>query len=203
MPKIVKYVQIFRRRREGKTDYRKRRGLIIGRQPFLSIRVSGKYIYGQILKATANGDITLCAASSRDLEEKFGWKGSPKSIPGAYLTGLYLGKIASQAEVENVVVYAGVGRFIHGSRIASLIAGAKESGLQIEIDEESLPDKERLRGDHIARYAKTLQSEDKDSYDRMFSGLISSGFNPESYPSHFDKVKSTISEYSGNAKSKT
>lgn len=203
MPKIVKYVQIFRRRREGKTDYRKRRGLIIGRQPFLSIRVSGKYIYGQILKATANGDITLCAASSRDLEEKFGWKGSPKSIPGAYLTGLYLGKLASQAKVENVVVYAGVGRFIHGSRIASLIAGVKESGLQIEIDEESLPDEERLRGNHIASYAKTLQSEDKDSYDRMFSGLISSGFNPESYPSHFDKVKSTISEYSGNAESKT
>lgn len=202
MPKLVKYVQIFRRRREGKTDYRKRRGLIIGRQPFLSIRVSGKYIYGQILRATAKGDITLCAASSRDLEEKFGWKGSAKNIPGAYLTGLYLGKLANQENIVSVVVYVGVGRFIHGSRIASLIAGAKESGLQIEIDEKSLPDEERLRGGHISNYAKTLQSKDKDLYARSFSGLTSSGFNPESYPAHFEKVKSAITEYAGNAKSK-
>ncbi|MHB8565991.1 MAG: 50S ribosomal protein L18 [Nitrososphaerales archaeon] len=188
-----KYVQIFRRRREGKTDYRKRRGMIIGRQSFLSVRISGKYVYGQILRATASGDITLCAASSRDLSEKFGWKGSPKSIPGSFLTGLYLGRLAQEKGVQGVVVYSGVGRFVHGSRIASLISGAKEAGLKIEINEESLPDAGRIKGEHIAEYAKMLQTQNKEAFDRAFSGLMASGLNPAEYPAHFEQVKSSIS----------
>ncbi len=198
MPNSERYVQIFRRRREGKTDYRKRRGVILGREPFLSVRVSGKYVYGQVLRATATGDVTLCAASSRDLRGKFGWKGSPKSIPGAYLTGLYLGRLAQEKGLDDVVVYSGLNRFVHGSRIASLISGAKEAGLNIEIDEESLPDEERIKGEHIAAYAKSLEESDKERYDRTFSGLVSSGLNPAEYASHFDQVRSAINGGKGS-----
>ena len=84
MPKSH-YVHIFRRRREGKTDYRKRKGIIVGKSPFVSIRISGKYIYSQIMKPTATGDLTLCAASWRDIVKKFGWKGSTKSLRGRTL----------------------------------------------------------------------------------------------------------------------
>lgn len=187
-----KYVQIFRRRREGKTDYRKRRGVVVGKQPFLSIRISGRYIYGQVLKPTATGDVTLCAASSRDLAQKFGWKGSPKSLPGAYLTGYQLGSVAKQRGVSGAVVYTGVGRFVHGSRIASVIAGAKDAGLEMEINEDSLPDEKRLKGEHISSFAKELEANDRDAFNKRFSGLISSGLNPSEYPSHFDKVKAAI-----------
>ena len=168
--------------------------MIIGKQPFLSIRISGKYVYGQIQRATQTGDITLCAASSRDLSQKFGWKGSSKSIPGAYLTGFYLGQLANQKKIESLVVYSGVGRFVHGSRLSSLVAGVKEAGVNIEIDEKSLPDKSRLSGEHIAGYAKSMETEDKESFERTFSGLIRSGLNPADYPTHFEETKSIISK---------
>lgn len=186
------YVHIFRRRREGKTDYRKRKGIVLGKLPFMSVRISGRYIYAQVIKPTATGDITLCSSSSRDLIEKFGWKGSAKNIPCAYLTGLHLGQLAKNREVSNVIVYSGVGRFVHGSRMASVVNGAKDAGLEIEIDEKILPDESRLKGSHIAEYAKKLESEDKAKYDATFSKLLSSGLNPAEYSEHFDKVKSAI-----------
>ena len=187
-----KYVHIFRRRREGKTDYRKRRGIIVGKNPFLSVRISGRFVYSQILSPTSEGDLTLCAASSRDLEKKFGWKGSSKSVPGAYLTGFYLGQLAGEKKIKNAVLYSGVGRFVHGSRLASVINGAKDAGLEVKVDEESLPDESRLKGSHIAEFAKKLENDDSAKYNRMFSKMISSGVSPIDYPAHFDAVKHAI-----------
>ncbi len=191
-----KYVHIFRRRREGKTDYKKRRGIIIGKRPFLSVRVSGRYVYGQIIRPTATGDLTLCAASSRDLPKQFGWKGSTKSIPGAYLTGFHLGHIAKREGVGGAVVYSGVGRFVHGSRLSSVIAGARDAGLKVQIDDESLPDEARIKGEHISKFGKDLESKDKDAFNKAFSGLLASGLNPADYPSHFEQVKSSIAKSS-------
>ena len=164
----------------------------MGRRPFLAVRVSGKYVYAQILKPTANGDITICYASSRDLAKKFGWKGSAKNLPGAYLTGYYLGKLAPKNELGSVVVYSGVGRFVHGSRIASLLDGAKAAGLEVQIGDESLPEEDREKGQHISEFAKKLQSEDKTRFNQLFSKLISAGFDPANYPAHFEQVKAAI-----------
>ncbi len=192
------YVHIFRRRREGKTDYRKRKGIIVGKLPFITVRISGRYISAQVLKPTAVGDITLCSSSSREVVEKFGWKGSAKNIPCAYLTGLHLGHLAKKKEVSNVVLYSGVGRFVHGSRIAGVINGAKDAGLDIDVDEEVLPDESRLSGSHIADYASKLQAEDATKYNRVFSKLISSGLAPSDYSKHFEQVKSAIESGTGN-----
>lgn len=191
MPKS-KYIQLFRRRREGKTDYRKRKGVIIGKTPFVSVHISGRYIYSQILRPGATGDRTVAAASSRDLVKKFGWKGSTKNLPGAYLTGYYLGHLAEEKNLKKAVVYSGVGRFVHGSRIASLINGAKDAGLQIEIDDESLPGEDRISGKHIADYSAKLENEDKEKREQIFSKIISSGLNPSEYPEHFESVKEKI-----------
>ncbi|MDG6908121.1 MAG: 50S ribosomal protein L18 [Nitrososphaerota archaeon] len=191
------YIHIFRRRREGKTDYRKRRGVIVGKAPFLSIRVTGRYVYAQIIRPTVSGDITMCSASSRDLSQ-FGWKGPSKNLPGAYLTGFYLGQLAQRKNVKSVIMYSGVGRYIHGSRIASLISGAKESGLDIAVDDESLPDAKRTKGAHISEFAKKLEAEDKEKYAKIFSKVISSGMNPADYPSNFEKVKLGISKGENN-----
>ena len=136
----------------------------------------------------------------RDVIERsaklFGWKGSTKSIPGAYLTGFYLGQIAKREGIEGAVVYSGVGRFVHGSRISSVIAGAKDAGLQVQIDEKSLPDEERIKGEHISNYGKDLEARDKDAFNKDFSGLLASGLNPVDYPSHFEQVKSSIANTS-------
>lgn len=186
------YVHVFRRRREGKTDYRKRKGVILGRTPFVSVHVSGKYIYSQVLKPSPQGDSTLASASSRDLVKKFGWKGSTKNLPVAYLTGYYLGHLAAAKDLKEVVMYSGVGRFIHGSRIASLISGARDAGLNVKVDEESLPDEDRISGKHIAKYSEKLEKEDKSKRDQIFSKLLSSGMNPSEYPSQFEGLKTKI-----------
>jgi len=186
------YVHIFRRRREGKTDYRKRKGIILGKSPFVSVHITGRYIYSQILRPTSIGDTTLAAASSRDLVKKFGWKGSTKNLPGAYLTGFYLGHLASERNVKNAIVYSGVGRFVHGSRIASVINGAIDAGLEIEVDEEILPEESRLVGKHIVDYAKKLEKDDKVKLDKLFSKIQSSGLHLSEYPSHFESVKAKI-----------
>jgi large subunit ribosomal protein L18 len=154
--------------------------------------VSGRYVYAQIIKPKATGDITLCSASSRDLAKKFGWKGSAKNLPGAFLTGFYLGKLAEKSKLESVVFYSGVGRFVHGSRVASLLDGAKTAGLKVEVGEESLPEDAREKGEHIVKFAKTLEAEDKENFRKSFSRLLSSGFNPANYPSHFEEVKAAI-----------
>ena len=186
------HIQIFRRRREGKTDYRKRKAIIVGKSPFLSVRISGRYVYAQLMKPAAGGDTTICSASSKDIASKFGWKGSTKSIPGAYLTGLYLGRIAGEKDVSKAIVYSGIDRYIHGSRLASVINGARDAGLEVAVDEESLPDESRLNGTHIVNYAKKLESEDKERYMRSFSKMISRGLNPSQYPAHFQEVKKAI-----------
>ena len=185
------YVHIFRRRREGKTDYRKRRGMIFGRTPFLAVRISGRYIYAQILKPAPQGDLTLCSASSRNLT-KFGWKGSAKNLPSAFLTGYHLGRIAKGKKVSDVILYSGVGRFVHGSRIASVIKGAKEAGLDISVGENVLPEDDRVKGQHVEEYAKKLETEDKQKFDKTFSRIIANGANPINYSSDFDKVKVAI-----------
>lgn len=183
-----RYVHIFRRRREGKTDYRKRRGMIVGRTPFLAVRISGRYVYAQILKPTPKGDITICSASSRDLA-KYGWKGSAKNLSSAFLTGYHLGKVAKGNDVEDLVLYSGVGRFVHGSRIASVVKGAKEAGLDVSVGEDSLPDDKRIKGTHVAEYAKKLESEDKERFAQVFSKVLAAGSSPTSYPAEFEKVK--------------
>jgi len=164
----------------------------MGKTPFVSVHITGKYIYSQILKPTATGDLTIATASSRDLVKKFGWKGSTKNLPGAYLTGYYLGRLAGEKNLKEVIVYSGVGRFVHGSRIASLINGVKDAGLEINVNEESLPDEKRISGKHIADYSAKLEKEDKDKHDQIFSRLLSSGLKPSEYPSHFDSVKTRI-----------
>lgn len=142
------YVPIFRRRREGKTDYRKRRGIIVGEKEFLTVSISGKYVYGQIHRASSNGDFTICSATSLSLAKIAGWKGYSKNLPSAYLTGYLLGKRALAKNISNLVFYSGIDRFVHGSRIASLLNGAKEAGLNVMVDKKSLPD-EKLSLIHI------------------------------------------------------
>ncbi len=75
-------------------------------------------------------------------------------------------------------MYSGVGRFVHGSRIASLISGARDAGLEINVNEESLPDEKRLSGKHIADYSKMLEKEDNEKREQIFSKILSSGLNP-------------------------
>jgi large subunit ribosomal protein L18 len=185
------HVPLLRRRREGVTDYRSRKRAIASHKPLLVIRVSNRSVTSQFVKPTVKGDVVLSASHSKELV-KLGWHGSSKSTPACYLLGLLAGKKALAAGVKEAVAYNGLVPFIRGSRVAALLKGVVDSGVEVPVGEEAFPDADRLTGKSIADYATKLSREDKDAYSKTFSALLKSGFNPEAYPAEFERVKATI-----------
>ncbi len=189
MPGEARYRPIFRRRREGKTDYHRRRALIMGRRPFVTVFVSNRNVTAQLHVPDKSGDRVIAQANSRELL-RYGWRASRKSTPAAYLVGYLLGLRALKAGVSSAVLYMGVRRFVPGSRAAAVVAGAREAGLEIPASEEVLPDESRLKGEHVAEYAKLLK--ESGLYDSRFSGYARSGFDPSEYPRMVEEVKAKI-----------
>lgn len=156
----------------------------------MAIRVSGKNVSAQFLKPTVTGDLVLSSAHSHALR-KLGWTGSLKSVPACYLLGLWAGKNAKQKGIESAYLYNGVSPFVKGSRISAFVKGVIDGGVEIPFDEDAMPSDERLRGEHIAKYAAEL-AKDKDAYNARFSGLLRQGFKPEEYAQYYAKVKEAI-----------
>jgi len=185
------HVPLFRRRREGVTDYRSRKKAITSQKPLLVVRISNKNVSSQFVKPTVKGDVVLSSAHSKELA-KLGWRGSLKSTPACYLLGLLAGKKAKKKGVKEAVAYTGLVPFIAGSRMAALLKGVLDSGVAVPAGEEAFPSEERMSGRSISEYATTLAREDRDSYKRNFSALLKAGFKPEDYPAEFEKVKVAI-----------
>jgi large subunit ribosomal protein L18 len=185
------YKPIFRRRREGKTNYRKRKLLLYGRKPFLTVHVSNYTIYGQIHQAKIGGDIVLVSANSKELS-KYGWKGSRKNTPAAYLTGLLLGLKAVAKGIKYAVLYLGPRPYVRGSRVAAFVKGVIEAGVEVPVDPETLPSEDRLLGKHIAEYANMLLTSSPEAYKKKFSLLLSRRFRPEEYVKHVSSVKTKL-----------
>jgi len=68
-PKVI----AFRRKREGKTDYKQRLRLVASDKPRLVIRRSNLHIITQIVEFHPDGDKVLITTTSKELQ-KFGWK---------------------------------------------------------------------------------------------------------------------------------
>lgn len=147
------YKTPFRRRREGKTDYAKRLRLLSSGKPRLVVRKSLKYIRVQIVEYDEIGDKTIVSANSKELK-RFGWNFSCSNIPAAYLTGLIIGKRASAANINNVVLDTGLYESTKGSKLYAVVKGAVSAGLNIPRNENVIPSKERIRGEHIATQEK-------------------------------------------------
>ncbi|MEM2602579.1 MAG: 50S ribosomal protein L18, partial [Candidatus Bathyarchaeia archaeon] len=101
-----RYRLAFRRRREGKTDYRRRKALLLSGLPRLVVRPTLKNIHVQIVEAGEGGDRTVASASSKELR-KFDWKGGMGNVPAAYLTGLLAGKRAIAKGISRAVLDIG------------------------------------------------------------------------------------------------
>jgi len=181
-----------RRRREGKTNYYKRYKMVLSRKIRLVVRRTNKYVEAKLVKFDPKGDITLASAHSIELMKKYGWKGSGKSLPAAYLTGLLIGLRAREKGIEEAIVDLGLFRSIKGSRLYAIVKGALDAGLKVPVSEDVLPPEERIRGEHIASYAKKLKEEDPEKFRRFFSQLLARGLDPADLPSHFDFVKQRI-----------
>lgn len=140
-----RYSVKFRRRREGKTNYKKRVDYLKSKKPRLVIRKSNKYIRAQIVEYSTKGDKTISSVNSRVLE-KLGWNYSKKNIPAAYLTGLLLGK---STKVKESILDIGDLHSREGTRIYAVAKGFKDAGVKLPCDEKMFPKQERIEGKHI------------------------------------------------------
>lgn len=178
----------YRRKREGRTDYKKRMKLLLGNKPRLVVRKSLKHITLQLIEFQPKGDKIIISANSGELVKQ-GWKGSTGNISAAYLTGLLLAKKAKKT-IE-CVLDLGQYTSVKGSILYAAAQGVKDGGMTISVSKEVTPSPERIRGEHIAKYAKQLK-ENKEKYQKQFSKYIKANFDPETLPQHFDTIKKTI-----------
>lgn len=191
MTKGPHYNVPFRRRREGKTNYQKRKALILSKAPRLVARPSLKHMLAQIVKAEAAGDKVIASAHSRELIKRCGWKGSCGNVPAAYLTGLLCGYRAAAKNVKEAVLDVGLRRPSKGARVFAVLKGIVDAGLEVPHSEEKLPDEARIEGQHIGHYAKQLSSS-PEGYEQRFSSYVDKELRPEQLPEHFSYVKKKI-----------
>ena len=190
MAKNSTYKLGFRRKREGKTNYKKRLDSVKGRLPRLSVRISNRYVLAQIIEFNTRGDRTIAAASSRELE-KFGWTAAKKNIPSAYLTGMLAATRAKAKKKENAVLDIGFRTPVHGSRCFAVLKGALDAGLKISFDKSALPKEERVSGTHIGEYAKKLSPED---FKKKFSDYAKKNIDAKNLSAMFESAKKKILE---------
>ncbi len=151
MAKGKRYRVPRRRRREGKTDYRKRISLIKSRKKRLVVRIQNNTIISQIIEYNPKGDETITQAISKELKE-YGYEGNYSNIPAAYLTGLLIGKRAQEKEIKEAVLDIGRRTPVKGSKTFAVLKGAVEAGMEIPHGKKVLPDEERIKGKHIEEY---------------------------------------------------
>ena len=180
-----------RRRREGKTNYYRRYIYVLSRSTRLVARLTNKYVIAQIEAFDPKGDRTLVAAHSMELVKKYGWKGDPNNTSAAYLVGYLLGLRAKKAGITRAVLDIGLFRPVKGSRIFAVAKGAIDAGMEIPVG-EVLPDESRVKGEHVAKYAEILETQDPEKYRRLFSKYLERGLDPKQLPSHFEEVLEKI-----------
>ncbi|MBD3404894.1 MAG: 50S ribosomal protein L18 [Candidatus Lokiarchaeota archaeon] len=178
----------FRRRREGRTNYYRRRRLLVSRRPRLVVRKTNRRVIVQVVNAKIVGDFIDSSASSFELPA-YGWKGGTCNLPAAYLTGLLAGLRAKANGIDNAILDIGLHPPVRGSKIYAALKGAVDAGLTIPHGEEVFPDQERLTGQHIVESFKHL-SDEKDSH--MFSKIGSKKTNITSIPKQFESVKAEL-----------
>lgn len=183
MAKSARYRVRFRRRREGKTNYRKRLKLLLSRKPRLVIRITNTRVIAQIVEYNNVGDKVLVTADSKMLE-KYGWKGDLNNTPAAYLTGLIVAKKAAEKGINEAVPDIGLASPVKGSRVFAVLKGAVDGGLEVPHDPDVFPDDSRVRGEHIAEYYSMVPE--------RFSEYEKRGLKPSELPEHFDEIKASI-----------
>lgn len=182
----MSYINTLKRIREGKTNYRKRKALLIGKHIFATVHISNENVQVQIIKPNRSGDLVLSSTHSRELL-KYGWKLSRNSLPACYLTGLLAGLKTLKSGVNELILYLSKKSF--SSRVAAVVKGMIDAGLNIPIDEDVIPPADRIEGKHIVEYAKSLDSEE---YKIRFARILAAGMKPEDYYKHFNEIKNLI-----------
>ncbi|KAA0002938.1 MAG: 50S ribosomal protein L18 [Thermoplasmata archaeon] len=138
----------FRRRRQGKTDYRQRLKLLKSRKARVIVRKSNKNIRVQFALYKPHGDFIITTTLGSDLR-RYGWNGNLGNVPASYLTGYLAGKKASQKGINEGILDIGLHSPRKGARVFAALKGVVDAGIEVPYSEDILPDEERIHGNHI------------------------------------------------------
>ena len=177
-----------RRRREGKTDYRKRLRLLKSRKSRVVVRRSTNTITCQIVDYNDKGDFVKASANSQELK-KLGWTYHTGNIPASYLTGLLCAK---RSEVKEAILDTGLFHSKKGSCLYSALKGVLDGGLNVPHSEDILPAADRVSGKHISDYAEALKKGKPSDYKKQFSSYIKNKTEPANMQKTFEEVKNKI-----------
>lgn len=142
---------IYKRKRERKTNYKKRLKLLFSGKPRLVVRKSLKNIIAQIVEYTKSGDKTLISAHTREFI-KLGWKSARRNTPLAYLLGLSIANKAKKKNIKEVILDIGMSEAIKNSLSFAVLKGALDGGLKIKHSPDILPNEKRISGEHIKNF---------------------------------------------------
>jgi large subunit ribosomal protein L18 len=141
----------FRRRREGKTDYRVRLRLLKSGTERAVVRISDRRVQVSIVRYDPAGDRVVAVADSRELSALAFPAASLRSTPAAYLTAYLAGLRAKAAGAETAVLDLGLRHPTQGGRLAAALKGLLDAGLAIPHGEERFPSVDRLNGTHLPK----------------------------------------------------
>ena len=101
---------VFRRRRAGLTDYRRRLKLLRGNKPRAVVRISNTRTTCQLVSWAKEGDLVAVTVTGSDLLKKDGWPESfsQKSVSASYLVGFAMGKAALATGATEAVLDIGL-----------------------------------------------------------------------------------------------
>lgn len=183
----------FRRRREGRTDYYRRRKLLLSGKPRLVVRRTNTRTIAQFIIAKRSGDHTVASAVSSELYA-YGWDMGMGNMPAAYLTGLLAANRAKEEGIQEAVLDIGLNPPVSGSTVFAVLKGALDAGVDVPHDPKILPSDSRITGEHIAAAYEHFNESDEDSH--MFDRLERKGVEVQKTPEQFEKVNNIIMESS-------
>ncbi|PQQ03362.1 60S ribosomal protein L5 [Prunus yedoensis var. nudiflora] len=188
----------YKRRREGKTDYRARIRLInqdknkynTPKYRFV-VRFTNKDIVAQIVSASIAGDLVLAAAYAHELPS-YGLEVGLTNYAAAYCTGLLLARrVLKKLEMDDE--YEGN------------VEGALDGGLDIPHSEKRFggfskdskqldPEVHRkyIYGGHVAAYMRTLMEDEPEKHQTHFSDYIKKGIEADNIEAVYKKVHAAI-----------
>ena len=161
-----------KRRREGKTDYLKRMGLLKSGLPRLAFRKTNKYLLSQYILSHEAKDKIVVGINSKSLL-KYGWPkealGSLKSISAAYFLGMVTGRKIIKKNLETPILDFGLYRTLHKTKLYAFVKGIADAGVKIKYDKKTFPEEDRIK------MAKTK----KISFEEIKSKINKSEDDPE------------------------
>lgn len=151
-----------RRRREQRTDYKRRLALLKSGRTRAVVRKQNQNMIVQLIDYDPDGDVVRAQATAHDLDG-LGWEGHTGNLPAAYLTGLLAGQRALEAGIQEAVLDIGLHKPNPGSGVFAALEGLLDAGLEVPHGDDVLPGEERVLGEHISEETVDMTTTVKDT----------------------------------------